>query len=256
MKDVVESVTLCRQGVRAADKDGSSGVYILPRELCSKQLVNMLKTPMVAKGAAVRGKTRLKRSRELVSGDVPPAANVPRRPGGLLSLGVVDFLSQGRLRWRATRKVQTRQTCFTSRANTCLRQALCDSRTTVLTTRYSLNTNAMLCGDCRALIQNVDDILFKGESCDNAVNDETSIIKHEVSTETFHKSVQAQCYLCTRLFVRLGDEKWHHILHDRELSYPSRPVPARPECCLGRRTPASYLCYCSLFVLRQVLTYV
>jgi hypothetical protein len=64
----------------------------------------------------------------------------------------------------------------------------------------------MLCDDCGNLIWDADTAIFSGEAPET--------LKREVTTNVFQSSIDGKCYLCTRLLVMLGHEKWHHILHD------------------------------------------
>jgi hypothetical protein len=60
----------------------------------------------------------------------------------------------------------------------------------------------MLCDNCRQLIQQ-SELLAPDEQ-----------LTHEVTTTDFEAAIKAKCYLCTRLRIQLGDEKWAHILLD------------------------------------------
>ncbi|KAK7903373.1 hypothetical protein LTR67_001392 [Exophiala xenobiotica] len=60
----------------------------------------------------------------------------------------------------------------------------------------------MLCDNCRQLIQQ-SELLAPDEQA-----------TYEVTTTDFEAAIKAKCYLCTRLRIQLGDEKWTHILSD------------------------------------------
>lgn len=64
----------------------------------------------------------------------------------------------------------------------------------------------MLCGDCQSFIQEVDRI--------SETDAHEHIPKRELCTEDFRRSLDQKCYLCTRLLVQLGDDKWQHILNE------------------------------------------
>ena len=64
----------------------------------------------------------------------------------------------------------------------------------------------MLCEDCQVLVQEADKVIFCGETSET--------IKREVSTQVFQRSVEEKCYLCNRLFIMLGSEKWRQIINE------------------------------------------
>lgn len=64
----------------------------------------------------------------------------------------------------------------------------------------------MLCKDCQSFIQEIDRL------SETSVHEHTP--KREVCTQDFRRSLDQKCYLCARLLVQLGDEKWQHILNE------------------------------------------
>lgn len=61
----------------------------------------------------------------------------------------------------------------------------------------------MLCDDCCRLVQKADHEFYSTNS--------PAPIKQEVSTTELLSAVASKCYLCTRLHIELGDQKWNHL---------------------------------------------
>lgn len=61
----------------------------------------------------------------------------------------------------------------------------------------------MLCHDCCRLVQHADHEFHFAKP--------PIPVKQEVSTEELLTAVASKCYLCTRLYIELGDQKWQHL---------------------------------------------
>ena len=69
----------------------------------------------------------------------------------------------------------------------------------------------MLCNDCHKLIQRADI-----DSYDISLPQSRAAVREEVTVDQFLVSLKANCYLCTRLQLELGNEKWDFIF-DRDV---------------------------------------